>query len=96
MTALRCLLPRGNADSDVGCFVAAVWLDAWAVGEASPGPVDNGPLLCMHQRLNPNLVPGSYRVISTAAWEALVVRCQAMRVGRKDSNCAHTRACVYV
>lgn len=73
VTAVTALLPP--ADPAAGCFISATWLDGWANGESQPEPVDNSMLLCEHQQLNPAASPGSYKLISEAAWEQLVVSC---------------------
>ncbi|WIA08663.1 hypothetical protein OEZ85_008090 [Tetradesmus obliquus] len=57
---------------DPGCLISAAWLEAWANSEEGRGPVDNGPLLCSHGALSPDKPPGSFKYLSSTAWEALV------------------------
>lgn len=58
---------------DPGCLISAAWLETWANSEEGRGPVDNGPLLCSHGALSPDKPPGSFKYLSSTAWEALVV-----------------------
>ena len=47
------------ADPAAECrWISAPWLAAWADGEAAPPPIDNSPLLCEHNRLDPRKVTG--------------------------------------
>jgi hypothetical protein len=81
------LLPVQALD-EPGCFISAAWLESWANSEQGPGPVDNGPLLCSHARLSPDKPLGTFKYLSSTAWEALVVRPALLCV------CACVRACV--
>ncbi|KAF8072683.1 UBP26 [Scenedesmus sp. PABB004] len=71
VTAVSQLL-RCSDEADAGHFLPAAWLDAWANSDASPGPVDNAPLLCPHHRLSPDKPASLLKRVSSAAWDALV------------------------
>lgn len=63
--------PEGSTE---GCFVCLKWLDGWLNNEGQPDPVDNSVLLCEeHRKLNPLLLPGTFKYISGTAWEQLTV-----------------------
>jgi hypothetical protein len=74
VSSLAGLLPELEGSTE-GCFVCLSWLDGWVNNEGQPDPVDNSVLLCEeHRKLNPLLPPGTYKYISSTAWEQLTVR----------------------
>jgi hypothetical protein len=47
-------------------------LEEWANADGTPPPVDNGPLLCSHGKLDPGKV-AQMKLISGTAWGQLQV-----------------------
>jgi hypothetical protein len=68
---------RGGGESGgggpPGFLVPTTWLEAWANGDAPPGPVVTAPLACAaHGRLDPDVWQG-VKYVSAEAWRAMVV-----------------------
>lgn len=66
------LLRCSPEDLSSGCFLPSTWLESWANSDTSPGPIDNGQLLCEHGQLKLEK-PGVMKFVHNTAWEALVV-----------------------
>jgi len=90
MRKMYCNLPSASIDS--GDFVNVHWLSRWLRDEEKLGPLDNGPLLCSHSKLNPDKFK-EFKIISSQMADILYSQYQGGPRLKRDSLC---RDCITI